>query len=377
MASARLRTRGASRSYTDRTLKLLWGRAAGRCAMPECRVELFADATRYDPIVVIGEIAHVAAAADDGPRAVSELATAQRNDYDNLILLCQNCHARIDGQTGFYSIARLQDLKQAHEAWVRASLPERGRSKTGWTALALRGDHPIDLGTIPTAVTPDFIVNEPQVIQVPTNPDDWRAVDRTLETEARRPLAEGDAFDRRIAVFPLAPVSACLSLGYHLTSRPHLRLFQYHRDERSWAWPRRGAPAQDIIVSGLDRAAPGASAATFLFHFSAVITDDVLAETLAPLDARVDFRVPDPTTAWLQHPDQLTLGALEARRAFERAVQLFPQAAVWHLFYAGPAPLAVAIGQQINPTMYPAIQLYEYRHKEKPRYKPSIRLGSQ
>jgi hypothetical protein len=53
---------------------------------------------------------------------------------------------------------------------------------------------------------------------------------------------------------------------------------------------------------------------------------------------------------------------------------LAPDAAEWHLFYAGPAPLAVAIGQLLNPTMYPAIQLYEYRHKESPRYKPSIRL---
>ena len=50
----------AKRNYSDRTLKLLWGRAAGRCAMPECRIELYAEATDYDPIVVIGEIAHVA-----------------------------------------------------------------------------------------------------------------------------------------------------------------------------------------------------------------------------------------------------------------------------------------------------------------------------
>jgi len=35
--------------------------------MPNCRVELLADATEYDPIVVIGEIAHIAAASDCGP----------------------------------------------------------------------------------------------------------------------------------------------------------------------------------------------------------------------------------------------------------------------------------------------------------------------
>src|SRR5437899_2831192 len=220
-AQPRART---SRSYTDRTLKLLWGRAAGRCAMPECRIELFAESTAYDPVVVIGEIAHVAGAADAGPRAAPEVATAQRNDYENLILLCQNCHARIDSQTGFYSVAKLKDIKQAHEAWVRACLPERGRSTTGWTALALRGDHPLDLGTAAEALTPDFILGRPQLLQVPTDAADWQALDENITIAARQLLAGEDTFDRRIAVFPLAPVSACISLGYHLTSRPHVRL---------------------------------------------------------------------------------------------------------------------------------------------------------
>lgn len=371
-AKPRART---SRSYSDRTLKLLWGRSAGRCAMPECRVELFAEATDYDPVVVIGEIAHVAGAADDGPRGTPALTTAQRNDYDNLILLCQNCHARIDGQTGFYSIAKLKDIKQAHEAWVRASLPECGRSRTGWIAFALRGDHPLDLATAAEALSPDFILGAPQVLQVPTNAADWQAVDATISAAARQLLAGDDTFDRRIAAFPLAPISACISLGYHLTSRPHVRLFHHHRDERSWAWPRRLAPAQDIVVAGLDGKPQTCRAATFVFHYSATITDDVLTEAAAPLEFRVDFRVPEPSTGWLRHPDQLTWAAVEARRAFERAMQLVPDATAWHLFYAGPAPLAVAIGQQLNPTMYPAIQLYEYRHKESPRYKPSIRLG--
>jgi hypothetical protein len=364
------------RSYKDLTLKLLWGRSAGRCAMPECRVELFAEATEYDPIVVIGEIAHVAAAADSGPRSAPELAPAQRNDYQNLILLCQNCHARIDGQTGFYSVERLKNIKETHEAWVRASLPERGRSRTGWTALALRGDHPLDLATADAALTPDFIIDNPQSLQVPTDTSDWPAVDRTIAAKARQLLAEDDIFDRRIAIFPLAPVSACISLGYHLTSRPHVRLFQHHRDERTWAWPRLLAPAQDIVVSGLDGNTQRSRAATFVFHLSAAITDDVLIEANAPLDLRVDFRVPQPSTGWLLHPDQLTWAALEVRRAFERAMLLAPNAAVWHIFYAGPAPLAVAIGQQLNPTMYPPIQLYEFRFKEQPRYRPSIRLGN-
>jgi hypothetical protein len=345
--------------------------------MPECRVELFAEATDYDPIVVIGEIAHVAGAADDGPRATPTLTTAQRNDYDNLILLCQNCHARIDGQTGFYSIAKLKDIKQAHEAWVRASLPERGRSRTGWIALSLQGDHPVDLSSAETALSPDFVVGTPTLLQVSADTADWTAADRRIAKTARQLLAGDDVFDRRIAIFPLAPITACISLGYHLTSRPNVRLFQNHRDDRSWVWPGGPAPAHDIVVTGFDRSPSDCAAVSFVFHYSAPVTDEVLAEAGAPFDCRVDFRVPNPTTGWLQHPDQLKWGAFEARRAFERAMQLYPKATVWHFFYAGPAPLAVAVAQQVNPTMYPPIQLYEYRHKAAPRYQASLRLGQE
>lgn len=365
----------AKRNYTDRTLKLLWGRAAGRCAVPECRVELFAEATDYDPIVVIGDIAHVNAAADDGPRAEPGLTPAERNAYENLILLCKNCHTRIDGQPGANAVAHLHAMKHAHEDWVRASLPERGRSRTGWTAVALRGDHPLDLATVDEAVSPDFVVDQPYVLQVPTDATDWAEVDRAIAERARDLLTGDDVFDRRLAIFPIAPISACLALGYHLTSRPHVRLFQHHRDGQNWSWPRRAAPANDLVVSGLENQTASSKAATFILHLTATITDKVLIEAGAPLDCRIDFRIPAPSTGWLQSPEQITWVAQAARDAFERVMRISPNATEWHIFYAGPAPIAIAIGQQINPTMYPVTQLYEYRHKETPSYKPSIRLA--
>lgn len=363
------------RSYTDRDLKLLWGRAAGRCAMPECRVELFAEATDYDPIVVIGEIAHVAAAGEAGPRVVPTMTVKERNSYDNLILLCRNCHGRIDGQPGFNTIAKLTDIKQAHEAWVRASLPERGRSRTGWTPIALKGGFPLDLATADAAVSPDYLSSTPHLIEVPLDTDQWQQVDVRIAAEVATLLGGADAFDRRVAVFPLAPVSACLALGYHFTSRPHLQLFQFHRDDRTWAWPNGAIPAQDLMVTGFESPSMEARAVSFIFHLTATVADEVLREVNAPLEARVDFRIPNPSTAWLQHPEQLKWISQEARRAFERATQLYPNATNWHIFYSGPAPVAVAIGQQLNPTMYPPTQLYEFRAKESPRYKTSIRLG--
>ena len=173
------------RSYTDRTLKLLWGRSGGRCTMPECRVELTRTQANTTPLSSSGRW-HTVAASHSGPRAAPLMSAEDRNNYDNLILLCRNCHARIDGQPGAYSIERLKEIKAAHEAWVRASLPERGRSSTGSTLISLQGNHVIDLATAEEALAPDFIADMAQEIRVPTNTDNWQAVDMEIASQVQR-----------------------------------------------------------------------------------------------------------------------------------------------------------------------------------------------
>jgi hypothetical protein len=342
--------------------------------MPECRTEVLVDATDYDPIVVVGDIAHIAGASDKGPRARKALTAEQRDDYKNLILLCKNCHAKIDGQSVFYSEALLLDTKHQHEAWVRQSLPERGKSTTGWTVVVLEGDHPTDIGSATAALAPDFPAGESTKIAVPSNTADWRAVGDEISAKAQAVLSSTDSFERRLAVFPLAPVSACIALGYHLTSRPHVRLFQNHRDTKSWAWPRRDAPPKDLEIVAPDIAV-AAEHVAFAFHLSAAIQGDAMDTCITPEAPRFHLRVPAPTVDWLVHPDQIVAAAAAARQMFEAAMQKYPAAKRWHVFFAGPAPVAVAIGQQINPTMFPPAQLYEFRFKESPQYGASIELN--
>ena len=45
---------------------------------------------------LVGEIAHMVAESQDGPRGVSPLTIAQRNSYPNLLLLCLEDHKLVD-----------------------------------------------------------------------------------------------------------------------------------------------------------------------------------------------------------------------------------------------------------------------------------------
>jgi hypothetical protein len=120
-------------SYSEKTIKMLWGRAANRCAI--CRTELVMDRTGTDDESVVGEIAHIVARDEDGntaARAVNLLSTLEqeeyrnqiehRNKYGNLILLCRIHHKQIDDQPNTYNVKKLLELKSNHELWVKSSL---------------------------------------------------------------------------------------------------------------------------------------------------------------------------------------------------------------------------------------------------------------
>jgi hypothetical protein len=99
----------------DRTRKILWVTAGGRCSI--CRVPLVTEATSLDDPSVFGEEAHIVAQSRGGPRAGS---ATDPDSYDNLILLCRKDHKRIDDQTGYYTVARLKEIKRRHEQWMRS-----------------------------------------------------------------------------------------------------------------------------------------------------------------------------------------------------------------------------------------------------------------
>lgn len=105
-----------------KTHKMLWGRAASRCAFPDCCYELVMDASETDDASLVGEECHIVARELSGPRGKSPLAEERRDKYDNLILLCNVHHKLIDDQPLTYTIEILKKMKSDHEQWVSKSL---------------------------------------------------------------------------------------------------------------------------------------------------------------------------------------------------------------------------------------------------------------
>lgn len=103
-------------AISERDIKLLWGRAGGRCSRLDCGADLTKEVeTGVD--YVIGEMAHVIARSQYGPRG---RAGGGDDTYVNLILLCPNHHREVDkAPDGVFPAQMLHEWKQAHEERMR------------------------------------------------------------------------------------------------------------------------------------------------------------------------------------------------------------------------------------------------------------------
>lgn len=105
-------------------IKLLYGGAAERCSFPGCR-EVLVVKSETGKKRQIGEMAHIVAYSDSGPRADSSYPREKKNKYENLILLCGTHHNVIDALPDKYTVDCLRKMKKNHEDWVTNSLGRR------------------------------------------------------------------------------------------------------------------------------------------------------------------------------------------------------------------------------------------------------------
>lgn len=110
------------RTYSDLTLKILFALSGNQCAHPECTSNIIEPATEKSDVFVTAHICHIYAISTEGPRGKLGFTQKELNSQDNLILLCRNHHAVVDGQHETYPAEVLKDWKQLHESNMQKRL---------------------------------------------------------------------------------------------------------------------------------------------------------------------------------------------------------------------------------------------------------------
>ena len=116
---------------STKELKILLLRAGNRCALPGCNEVLIAPGPDPENPTITGEIAHIVAESPDGPRGYDSLPQDQRDDHNNLMLVCPKHHKIIDDKPQYYTVERLRQFKEDHESQAKASATDVGLGEMG------------------------------------------------------------------------------------------------------------------------------------------------------------------------------------------------------------------------------------------------------
>lgn len=106
------------RSYSQKTLKVLFALSGNQCAYPGCENPVVVPTTEASGVHVSSQICHIYSLNSDS-RSQEGLTERELNAPENLILLCPTHHDIIDGQHESYPPNLLKRWKQEHEAKVK------------------------------------------------------------------------------------------------------------------------------------------------------------------------------------------------------------------------------------------------------------------
>ena len=137
---------------TKQTIKKLFALSGNLCAYPGCSLPMVESSG-----TVTGQICHIHAQNEGGPRFKKSLSEKELHAFENLILMCGHHHKVIDAEEHIYTAESLRDLKQIHEETAgRAERPE-----DAFYAQVLLNAYHISVGSN----TGNLAINSPGAIQ--------------------------------------------------------------------------------------------------------------------------------------------------------------------------------------------------------------------
>jgi C-terminal domain 10 of the ABC-three component (ABC-3C) systems len=118
--------RSKAREYKPSTTKRLHALSGNQCAAPNCTNALIA----RDGETIISKICHIESAKKGGARWNTDMTDDERRHFNNLILLCDECHSIIDNKENEskYPVSMLKDWKKQHESTMTYSILNKNPS---------------------------------------------------------------------------------------------------------------------------------------------------------------------------------------------------------------------------------------------------------
>jgi hypothetical protein len=229
----------------------LWARAAGRCQFNGCNRLLYKSTVTQER-VNIAEKAHIYSFSEDGPRGWGPLVTNKKklNEIDNLVLMCHDCHSKIDqDKTGVkYSAELLGKWKREHEQriYVVSAIASDKKSHVVFYGANIgEQKSPIQKIYAIEAMFPEYYPAEENPILLSMScsheddsPEFWRTesyhLQRVFERYIVPRIEEGNP--AHFSLFAMAPIPLLIQLGTLFTDKISADVYQPIREPKTWKW---------------------------------------------------------------------------------------------------------------------------------------------
>ncbi|TVT73198.1 MAG: SAVED domain-containing protein [Denitromonas halophila] len=380
------RTAGRGPAITEKTAQKVWADAGGRCMFAGCGEDL-TEIPLWTQTARIGYLAHIIASDPQGPRGSQQDSHRLANNPENIMLMCDAHHRLIDSfAPDDYKPDILDEMRRTHRDMVRNYLDSlafpRMRAATLHANLAHVPTYFHDSELIDAilatgcAMLPGVIhyVRRKSPRDDRNTPGFWSQYLREHEGDIRQLVtgfnAASGATTENLAVFPLHHIPTIVLAGRIMGEAQAIRVFQYSRSRRTWAW-NPGAtpkPVGTFSVSTLPQAR--ASEVLITIELSAAIDEEAMPPLLQPdLGAGrlpwLRIVTPNPDSDCISHPDDLDQFMQVARRAISHVQDVMRVRKV-HLIAISPASTVFGFGQMLQPGHHPEYVLYDRAGREYP-----------
>lgn len=357
----------------------VWVRSGGRCAI--CNKYLL-DGTMTYREVSLGELAHIVGQqqAPGSPRGLHGLAAADRDNADNLMLVCGDQHDEFDDPSTLdvFTVEKLTALKRRHEDRIRhvTGLGE-DRSTTVIRMVAPVRGNEVELSRETAAVTvirsadrfPRFLESyhrhglEIDLRNLPgeaaAGPDYYRIATARIDaaiTKLNEGIANNDV--AHLSVFGFARIPLLVYLGSRIDDTVPTDVYQRHREDESWQWSDR-APAAQLALDVMNDV-PAGEDAVLVLNVSGTIQPGELSEPLTSMRTyrlAVTNMTPGPDV--FRNHASLDKFHVEIRNLFSTIEANAKTVRRLHVLSAIPLSAALILGRTRDPQVHPVLHLYD------------------
>ena len=333
----------------------MWGRAAGRCEFAGCNKPLWKSSVTSER-VNIAQKAHIYSFSEGGPRGNDGVPSKDLNSIDNLILVCHECHRKIDTaeDEGRYPAALLQQMKREHERRIEL-VTSIDPSKKSHILLygANIGEHsaPLNFAGAATAMFPHRYPASDHAISLglhnsavlDRDEQFWFTERENLEKQftrrVRDRIADGEIV--HLSVFSLAPQPLLIHLGTLLGDIIPCDVYQLHREPQTWVWP--SATETPGYVIRKPQSSTGKAA--LILSLSATIDANRITSVLGEDASIWVITTEEPHNDLMKSRKQLADLRIVLRRVFDEVKSVHGQSTTLHIFPAAPVSACLEVGR--------------------------------